>query len=149
MRIVILTERPFPHGMASTTRIVAYARGMKDAGSDVSVLCTNSTEIRGKRIQNTEVECNFEGTHFTYTPGTSTRSSSAFKRVIHYYSVLFRTRKVLRRMQEKANIDVLFMGLSNFWFTWSHARWSRKNIRANDSCLGQVLSGQCAPAGEY
>ena len=52
-------------------------------------------------------------------------------------------------LERKANIDVMFMGLSNFWFTWSHARWSRKNIRANDSCLGQVLSGQCAPAGEY
>jgi len=102
--------------MASITRIVAYARGMKDAGSDVSVLCIKSTEIRGKKIQNIEVERDFEGIHFTYTPGTTTPSPYAFKRVIHYYSGFFRTRKELRRMQEKANIDVLFMGLSNFWF---------------------------------
>jgi glycosyltransferase involved in cell wall biosynthesis len=127
MRIVILTERPFPYGMAATTRMVAYARGMIDAGADVSVLCTKPTETPGRKSINTETEGDFEGIHFKYTPGTTVRSSSAFRRVIHYYSGFFRAKKELRRMQERAKIDVMFMGLSNFWFTWSHARWSRRN----------------------
>jgi glycosyltransferase involved in cell wall biosynthesis len=127
MRIVILTEGPFPYGMAATTRMVAYARGMLVAGADVSVLCTKPTESRGKKSRNTEIEADFRGIHFKYTPGNTTRSRDAFKRFIHYLNGFARAKKELRRMQEEANIDVLFMGISNFWFTWSHSRWSRRN----------------------
>ena len=127
MRIVILTEGPFPYGMAATTRMVTYARGMIEAGAEVSVLCTKPTEAPGENLRNTEIKGDFEGIHFNYTAGTTSRSPVAFKRLILYYTGFFRAKKELRRMQEKANINVLFMGLSNFWFTWSHSRWSHKN----------------------
>jgi hypothetical protein len=100
MRIVILTDRPFPYGMAHTTRILAYARGMSDAGAVVSVLCTKPTESPGDNIKNVETEGDFGGIHFKYTTGTTTRSTAAFKRIVQYYSGFFRAKKELRRMQE-------------------------------------------------
>jgi glycosyltransferase involved in cell wall biosynthesis len=113
--------------MAHTTRILAYARGMSDAGAVVSVLCTKPTESPGDNIKNVETEGDFGGIHFKYTTGTTTRSTAAFKRIVQYYSGFFRAKKELRRMQESEKIDVLFMGLSNFWFTRSYAGWSRRN----------------------
>ena len=51
MRIVILTEGPFPYGMAATTRMVTYARGMTDAGADVSVLYQAHRNSREKNTK--------------------------------------------------------------------------------------------------
>ena len=113
--------------MASTTRTLAYARGLVEAGADVSVLITKPTELPGRKTNNTETEGNFKGIFFKYTAGTTTRSVSSLRRIRHYYSGFYRAGKEMRQIHQKAKIDVVIMGLSNFWFTWSFARWSRRH----------------------
>ncbi len=113
--------------MAATTRTLACARGMVEAGADVYVLVSKPTEPPGRKIINPDTTGKFEGIHFKYTCGTTIRSSSALKRIWDYYHGFFQARKELRKMQGQAEIDVIFMGLSNFWFTLSHARWARRH----------------------
>lgn len=127
MRVVIQTEGPFPFGMAATTRLLTYARGMVEAGAEVTVLCTKPSEAPGTTPVNTVTEGSFEGINFKYTPGTTQRSSSSLKRLFHYYKGFFYGKKELRKMTGDSPVDVLFMGLSGFWFTWSYYRWTRRN----------------------
>ncbi|MFC2113429.1 glycosyltransferase family 4 protein [Bacteroidota bacterium] len=127
MKVIILTEGPFPYGMASTTRLVAYARGMVDAGAEVTVLCTKPTEVTGSPQINFRNEGEFKGIKFKYTPGITLRPKSVFRRILLYYSGFIKAKIELKKMSEESHIDILFMGLTNFWFTWSFSRWSRRN----------------------
>ena len=127
MRIVILTERPFPYGMASTNRLIAYARGMVDSGSEVFVLCTKPTEYPGRQPLNVEREGTFKGIRFKYTNQSTVRNKSAFIRILQYFIGFYRGKKELKKLVGEGPVDILFMGLSNIWFTWSCFKWSRKN----------------------
>ena len=127
MRVVIQTEGPFPSGMAATTRLLTYARGMIEAGAEVTVLCTKPSEAPLATPVNTVIEGSFEGIRFKYTPGTTQRSSSSLIRLFHYYKGFYNGKKELRRMMADSPVDVLFMGISSFWFTWSYYRWTRRN----------------------
>ncbi len=116
MRIVFITNYPFPYGMAQTNRIIAMARGLLYAGADVEVVVSKATEI-GKPV-NTEVTGAFQGIRFTYAAGKTVRPPGTFKRALLFSRGQVRTLHYLIRENRKGKVNVLFMGVHSNRMTY-------------------------------
>ncbi|MBN2789749.1 MAG: glycosyltransferase [Candidatus Delongbacteria bacterium] len=81
MKIAIITQAPFPEGLATTNRVYYHAKGLKENGVDVKIFLTMPTERKGK-IVNNEVNGIKNGIPFEYTPGKTIRSSYFIQRRI-------------------------------------------------------------------
>ncbi len=71
--IYILTSEPFPHGLASTNRIIAYAHGFQHHQQDVSVICFRKTEEKN-HVVNTESQGNYRHIPFRYLSGSTIKA---------------------------------------------------------------------------
>lgn len=80
MRIVIFGGFSFPHGMAPTPRVSAYAKGLIKNGVDVQVICFKALERPGDGVVNTEARGIYDGVPFEYLSGTTIRPSSFWVR---------------------------------------------------------------------
>jgi len=76
--IVILTGPGvgFPNGLASTVRVASLARGLKEQGSRVQLLCLGPSEVPRMGVRNLVVRGNQDGVDFEYTCGRTTRGST-------------------------------------------------------------------------
>ena len=79
--IIVITDKPFPVGYASTIRFIGYCQGLLAAGYRVTVHCINPTEKRND-LRNPRVTGKQEGIYFTYTSGTTVRSDSRIIRIL-------------------------------------------------------------------
>jgi len=82
--IVILDSFGFPYGMASTQRVGLILRALVENGKNVIVLCVRAQD-RQPNVENQEISGVFHGINFEYTPGTTVRSRSFWKR--RYYDI--------------------------------------------------------------
>lgn len=80
-KIYIYTCEPFPHGLAGTNRLIAYAKGFMHHGRDVEVVCFRKTE-KPERILNSNVSGVYQGIHFRYLANTTVISKVFVKRRI-------------------------------------------------------------------
>ena len=64
--IYIFLKAPFPHGMASTQRVLCYAKGLIAAGAEVEVIIPVRTER--DVVRNYDLEGVFEGVPYRYLP---------------------------------------------------------------------------------
>ncbi len=76
MKIVIIGEFRFPHGMAPAPRVGAYAKGLIENGVDVQVICFKALERPGSGVVNTEARGIYDGIPFEYACGTPFRANS-------------------------------------------------------------------------
>ena len=116
MRIVIVTNYPFPYGLAQTNRIIAMAKGLIHAGAEVDLVVSKATEQAGPK--NHEAAGTFEGISFTYATGTPYRPDGKLKRALLYYRGFYMTLQQIANMHKKKEIDALFMGVYGNGFTF-------------------------------
>ncbi|MBN1632259.1 MAG: glycosyltransferase family 4 protein [Thermoleophilia bacterium] len=83
LQVVILGDwLPFPHGMATTSRVRLFARALLEAGVGVRVLSLQAVD-RPPHIENTTVRGEYMGIPFEYACGTTVRRDSfAARRLI-------------------------------------------------------------------
>ena len=83
MTVYIVTNEPFPNGMAATGRIKCYAKAILAAGMSCEVLIFHRTEVFGKQPKNTIGFGIHEGVTFRYIGGTPLRASNVFVRKLN------------------------------------------------------------------
>lgn len=116
MRILIITNYPFPHGMAQTNRIIAMAKGLIHAGAGVDLLVSKATELGEPK--NREAAGNYQGIAFTYATGTPIRPAGKVRRAILYYRGMAGTLRFIVKAHRRQKIDALFMGVYSNCFTY-------------------------------
>ena len=116
MRILIITNYPFPFGMAQTNRIIAMAKGLIHAGADVELVVSKATEL-GKP-KNTAASGNYQGIKFTYATGTPIRPHGIARRAFLFYKGILGTMRFIIKENKKQKIDVLFMGVYSNLITY-------------------------------
>jgi glycosyltransferase involved in cell wall biosynthesis len=76
IKIYIFTSEPFPHGLASTNRIISYARGFLFHHEKVEVICIRKTEKRGDFVNKNAIG-SYRNIPFKYL-ASSTKKSDSF-----------------------------------------------------------------------
>lgn len=89
--IYIFTSEPFPHGLASTNRIISYAHGFQYHNKHVHIVCFRKTEARNKVINN-QTKGKYKNISFRYLSGSTVKAD-------HY---------LIRRM-EVAYLNILLL----------------------------------------
>jgi len=111
MKVFIITDEPFPNGMAATSRIKCYARAIKKGGLDCEVLIFHRTERYGIHPKNTEGIGTFgEGIPFRFIGGTPLRSNNVLTRKFYDFLDIWRTEKYLRHNMQNGDVLFLYMG---------------------------------------
>ncbi len=116
MRIQIITNYPFPHGMAQTNRVIAMAKGLIHAGADVDLVVSKATEL-GKP-KNTAATGFYEGIKFTYATGTTIRPNGKVSRAMLFYKGILSMLSLILRENRKQKVDALFMGVHSNFLTY-------------------------------
>lgn len=106
MKVYIVTNEPFPNGMAATGRIKCYAKAILKAGMECEVLIFHRTEVFGKPPKNTVGSGIYEGISFRYLCGTPLRGSNVFVRKLK--DMLDRVRLLRYLKKNLKNGDVIF-----------------------------------------
>ena len=109
MKVYILTDEPFPNGMAATNRIKCYARAIKEGGLDCEIVVCRRTEVYGKKAKNINGKGTFNGIPFHYMGGTPLRGSNVLIRQINDKIDAWRTKRYLRRNLQKGDVLFLYM----------------------------------------
>jgi glycosyltransferase involved in cell wall biosynthesis len=78
-KIIIITNQPFPLGLAGTNRILSYCKGFIHHGYQPEVICIRPTE-RYNNIINHQASGIYEGIRYTYPGRTSVRVKSFWGR---------------------------------------------------------------------
>jgi len=71
MNLLIVTQEPFPRGMAATNRVLSHAKGMCSLSHSVEVVVITPTEKADGIIRNDNVRGVYEGIPFEYAPNTT------------------------------------------------------------------------------
>lgn len=87
--IYIFTSEPFPHGMASTNRIISFAHGFQYHQEKVKVICMRRTENRDT-VFNHETKGVYKNIPFQYLSVTTIKSDNYFVRRLEVAVLNFR-----------------------------------------------------------
>lgn len=111
LHVVILGDwLPFPHGLATTGRVVLTARALKEAGADVRVMCLQAAD-RASSVKNTAVRGEADGIPFEYTSGTTVRNDSfVLRRLIAAWGWLHGAARLIR-LRRDGRLDAVLL-----WF---------------------------------
>jgi glycosyltransferase involved in cell wall biosynthesis len=110
--IVIVAESGigFPNGTAPTARIMGYAKGLRDAGREVLVLCLNASEPSPPATAlNTHTRGVVDGVRFEYTSGRTVRQSRLWRRRLTKARGLFAAAARLRRLAAEGSLDAVLL----------------------------------------
>ncbi|MFN8209094.1 MAG: glycosyltransferase family 4 protein [Bacteroidales bacterium] len=108
LRIVLLSHFPFPYGLAVTNRLIAYARGLAEAGHKVEVLVMKPTEDE-KALLNKETSGDYLGIKFQYTSGTTLLQRSVQGRIRASFLGYVRTLQLLSAGANRPKADLVIM----------------------------------------
>lgn len=111
MKVIIVTQEPFPNGMAATQRVKCYARSIAEGGVDCEVVICRRTEYLSATIKNSEGKGIYEGVPFRYIGGTPLRSNNKLIRFINDRIDEIRTGRYLKENLCKGDVLFLYMGL--------------------------------------
>lgn len=109
MKVIILTDEPFPNGMASTNRIKSYAKAIRGEECDVEVVICRKTECFGIRPRNTQGTGKFDHINYHYIGGTPLRGSNVVIRFIGDILDSYRTERYIRHNLNKGDVLLLYM----------------------------------------
>lgn len=109
LKISIITTLPFPLGMASTNRIMNYAKGLSENGCFVSIYCIKPTE-KPDKIFNKEAYGQINPfLKYKYLSGTSVLSSKYLNRQIQYIKgVINMCFEILSEKKNKKSTAILY-----------------------------------------
>lgn len=110
MNILIITKDSFPTGLAASSRIHAYSKGIIEHGSKVKVLCIKPTE-RQSSIFNKVIKGTHEGIPFIYTSGETIYSSWFLKRRIQNIAGIIGALKTLVKDSRIHRVDAIIVYL--------------------------------------
>lgn len=109
MKARIITQAPFPEGLATTNRVFYNAKGLQKNGVDVKVYIALPTERNG-HIKNPKPSGSYKGIDFEYSGLNSVRSRSFFKRRID--DMIFPVRAGFKAISDKPEVLCLISSSS-------------------------------------
>ena len=112
MKITIILNEAYPHGMAATNRIHLYAKRFKERGHDVEIVIPRPTERHHTTPLNQQIKGEYEGIPFRY-PLSPVRSNSFIKRRFNDFLSFFKTISYL--FGKKRDTDILLI-VDNRWY---------------------------------
>jgi glycosyltransferase involved in cell wall biosynthesis len=112
--IIILTNNPFPVGLAGTSRILSYCKGFQYHGYQPEIICIRPTEPY-KNPFNTSAKGNFNSIKYSYPGGTAIRVASFWgRRFNDFTALLLSLKKLMSLIRGKKVAFVIFYGNSVF-----------------------------------
>lgn len=108
MTVFIVTDGPFPVGMAATNRMVSIARGLVEKDIKVKVICLIPTEKPDQVVMNREPIGTFHGVEFEYACGSTFRGETFLRRRWMRVKGLLRSVEILRD-SEKNDAVILYL----------------------------------------
>jgi glycosyltransferase involved in cell wall biosynthesis len=87
--IYIFTSEPFPHGMASTNRIISFAHGFQYHNENVKVVCMRRTDYQDSQF-NHEIKGIYRNIPFQYLSNSTVKSNSYLIRRLEVALMNFR-----------------------------------------------------------
>lgn len=106
MRVLIITNSQFPHGMAPVKRRICYAKALISQGVDCKILIFSHTEKKNVPTLNTQSKGVFEGVPFEYLGGSNV--SSSIKIVANLQSIFLGLYLVLFLLMKLQHGDIVF-----------------------------------------
>jgi glycosyltransferase involved in cell wall biosynthesis len=122
MTVFIVTDGPFPVGMAATNRMVSIARGLVERNIRVKVICLLPTEKPDQPIMNHEAIGNFHGVEFEYTCGSALRGETFLKRRWMRVRGILRSAAIIKKSKKN---DAIILYLSSPFFVLLYFTLSR------------------------
>lgn len=110
MTVYIITNQPFPNGMAATNRIKCYAKAIIGQNIPCNILIYHRTEVFGKKPRNTKGHGIFEGIDYYYIGGTPLRGKNKYIRVFNDYKDKFNLFLFLKRNLQENDIVLGYCG---------------------------------------
>ena len=110
MNIYIITNQPFPYGMAATNRIKCYAKAIIRQDIPCKILIYHRTEVFGKKPRNTKGHGIFEGVEYNYIGRTPLRGRNKYIRAFNDYKDKINLFLFLKRKLQKNDIVIGFYG---------------------------------------
>ncbi len=96
MKIYLITDKPYPNGMAATNRVKCYAKTIIHGGNDCEVIIFTRTERHGVTPWNTVGSGTSEGVPFRYIGGTPLRHGNPLLRKYHDWHDVYLLKKHLK-----------------------------------------------------
>lgn len=115
MKIYILTGEPFPNGMASTKRIICYAKALLCAGEKVEIIIYRRTENNIITPRNTVGRSQFEGIKYRYIGGTPIRNKKKIYRPFEDLFDKLRTWYFFRRNIGQGDVVIGYLNSKILW----------------------------------
>ena len=109
MKIIIVTDSPFPKGSAATNRILSYGKGFLKNGTLTTVYCLRANLYPEDYKEEIEYSGSFEGVKYLYTPKTSKRANSFFKRRWNTVKGLLNLYIFLRKENQYGKVSALIL----------------------------------------
>src|SRR5690606_10518256 len=106
MNIKIITLDAFPTGMATTNRILSYAKGLSEIGCNVTVICVKPTE-EPDLVFNYETQGQVGLVQFKYSTATTIKSRNYIVRQLVNISGVFNTCRNLLKEKSSEKTDVI------------------------------------------
>ena len=110
MKVYIVTNVPFPNGMAPANRIKCYAGAIANAGIDCEILIYRRTERYGIAPQNVEPSGEVYGVKYKYIGGTPLRGSNVLIRRYNDYKDKQRLKLYLKNNLQNGDVLFMYMG---------------------------------------
>lgn len=112
MNIIVLTTIPFPHGRASTHRLLSYLKGMVDLGHYIKVVCLIPRENL-KEVKNKLTEGVYESIAFKYMSHSTICPEKKINKIFIKISGVFNAIVHLNKLNKQKKIDVILMGMTD------------------------------------
>jgi glycosyltransferase involved in cell wall biosynthesis len=109
VNIFILTNEPFPIGMAATNRIISYARGIAELSHYVTVLCLRPTESESGPVYNQNIRGEYSGIHFEYVSGTTIWPKNKLLKLFCVIKGYYNSIKLIYEFNKINNINCLLL----------------------------------------
>ena len=110
MNIYIITNQPFPYGMAATNRIKCYAKAIIRQDIPCKILIYHRTEVFGKKPRNTKGHGIFEGIEYNYIGRTPLRGKNKYIRAFNDYKDRINLLLFLKRNLQENDIVIGYCG---------------------------------------
>ena len=110
MNIYIITNHPFPYGMAATNRIKCYAKAIIRQDIPCKILIYHRTEVFGKKPRNTKGHGIFEGVEYNYIGRTPLRGKNKYIRAFNDYKDKINLLLFLKRHLQENDIVIGYCG---------------------------------------
>lgn len=114
IKIVILYKGPFPIGLAQTNRLISYAKGFINNGSNVKILCLKPTE-KYRNIVNEMPNGVYKDIPFLYSSKKTIKSKYFIIRRLQNIFGLLNAFRIIFKDHKKKKIDAIIFASTSLW----------------------------------